>query len=111
MHTFVNSVLPAERLDRAADDCPLCAVISSPSPEQSGDLRVCVVDMSSTSSKVSGVKLEGAAMKVNGLAVRRRHTPDNASTTHQTPPSTTSWTPQQGLQIRAGSGHSITPAP
>ena len=77
----------------ASRPCPRSAVISSPFPEQGGDLRVCVVDMSSTHSKSVAVQLKGLQRRGSRLAVRRRHTPDNASTTHQTPPSTTSWTP------------------
>ena len=46
--------------------------------------------------------------------LRRGHTPDNASTTQPKSPSTTSWTPQIGLQIRAAVGapfrRSIVPA-
>ncbi len=47
------------------------AVISSPAPEQGGDLRVCVVDMSMTQMKAVSSVGVGRADAPRGCAVRR----------------------------------------
>jgi hypothetical protein len=64
VHRDTGRRCPAEnsapsRRDLLAEARPRSAVISSPFPERGGDLRVCVVDMSSTHSKSVAVQLKG----------------------------------------------------